>query len=142
MREYLPLLIVGTIIGIFALVFVIAYAKIRKQKDAVGFDRNMPDGEISRRLLRYARRYWKNFALVLVIMLFSISSELLSPLIVGRVHEIVKRDFEMNELLVAVIIYAAVLILSMVSTYFQAIVLQKTGQKILSSIREAVFTHI
>jgi len=142
MREYLPLLIVGAIIGLFAIIFLIAYSKVRKQKDAIGFDRHMADGEITRRLMKYAMRYWKNFVLVLVIMIFSISSELLSPLIVGRVQEIVKTEFEMKELLMAVVVYAAVLLLSMVSTYFQAIVLQKTGQKILSSLREDIFTHI
>ncbi len=142
MREYLPLLIVGAIIGLFTLVFLIAYAKVRKQKEAIGFDRHMPDGEITRRLLKYVMRYWKSLALVLVIMLFSISSELLSPLIVGQVQEIVKTDFEMRELLLAVAVYAAVLVISMASTYFQAIVLQKTGQKILSSLREDIFTHI
>ncbi|MDD6682836.1 MAG: ABC transporter ATP-binding protein [Clostridiales bacterium] len=142
MREYLPLLIVGAIIGLFAIIFLIAYSKVRKQKDAIGFDRHMADGEITRRLMKYAMRYWKSFVLVLVIMLFSISSELLSPLIVGRVQEIVKTEFEMKELLMAVVVYAAVVLLSMVSTYFQAIVLQKTGQKILSSLREDIFTHI
>ena len=74
MREYLPLLIVGAIIGLFAIIFLIAYSKVRKQKDAIGFDRHMADGEITRRLMKYAMRYWKSFVLVLVIMLFSISS--------------------------------------------------------------------
>ena len=46
-------------------VFIIAYLTIRKQKEAIGFDRNMKDSEITRRLLHYAKPYWKNFAAVL-----------------------------------------------------------------------------
>ena len=46
MREFLPLLIVGAIVGVFSIIFVIAYLRVRKQKEAIGFDRNMPDGEI------------------------------------------------------------------------------------------------
>lgn len=61
MREYLPLLIVGAVIGVFSTVFIIAYLQVRKQKEAVGFDRNMPDGEIIRRLLVYAKPYWREF---------------------------------------------------------------------------------
>ena len=43
MREYLPLLIAGAIIGAFTLAFIIAYASIKDKKTAVGFERNMPD---------------------------------------------------------------------------------------------------
>ena len=80
MREFLPLLIVGAIVGVFSIIFVIAYLRVRKQKEAIGFDRNMPDGEIVARLLQYAKPHWKSFVLVLAIMLLSISYEIISPL--------------------------------------------------------------
>ena len=142
MREYLPLLIAGAIVGVFSLAFLIAYAVIRKQKEAIGFDRHMDDKELIVRLLRYAKPHWKTFLLVLIVMLLSISYELISPYIVGEIQGMVAGKFEMSELLVAVAIYAGVLIISLVSTYFQSIVLQKLGQKILSSLRLDVFTHI
>ena len=142
MREYLPLLIIGAIIGTFATVFFIAYLKIRNQKEAIGFDRFMSDGEIIRRLGAYVKPYWKNFALVLLIMLLSISYDLLSPMIVGGIEEMVKNDFAMSELLKAVLVYAGVLLVSVTGTYFQSIILQKTGQKILSTVRQDVFSHI
>jgi ATP-binding cassette subfamily B protein len=41
-----------------------------------------------------------------------------------------------------VAVYASILAVSMVCTYIQAIVLQKTGQRILSALREDIFTHI
>ena len=59
MREYLPLLIMGAIIGSFTGIFVIAYAMVKNKKEAMGFERNMADAEIIRRLLRYAKPYWK-----------------------------------------------------------------------------------
>ena len=43
MREYLPLLIVGAIIGTFTLIFVIAYALAQNKKETMGFERNMAD---------------------------------------------------------------------------------------------------
>ena len=142
MYEFFPLLAVGAVLGVLSTIFIIAYLTIRKQKEAIGFDRNMDDREITRRLLFYAKPYWKNFALVLCVMLFSISYDIVAPILMGNIVEMIKADFAMSELLSLVIIYASILIVSLISTYVQAIVLQKTGQKIISRIREDLFTHI
>ncbi|MBD5478059.1 MAG: ABC transporter ATP-binding protein [Lachnospiraceae bacterium] len=142
MNEYLPVLIVGAIIGVFTILFLLAYGVLRKMKDNSEKERNMPDGEIVRRLMRYARPYWKNFVLVFFVMVFSIVYDLVSPLIIGRIQGLIKNDFELHRLYVMVGIYAGILVVSMVCTYLQAMILQKTGQKILSQIRLDVFTHI
>ena len=142
MREYLPLLIMGAIIGSFTGIFVIAYAMVKNKKEAMGFERNMADAEIIRRLLRYAKPYWKQFALTLVIMLFSVVYDVLSPLLVGKIVGLVQTDFQLTELFVMVAVYGSILVVSLICTYAQAMLLQKTGQKILSQIRLDVFTHI
>lgn len=142
MREYLPLLFVGAVVGVFSLIFLLAWWWDRHRKTVPDFDRHIPDGEIIRRLAKYALPYKKEFLLVLVIMLASIAYDLASPLIVGRIEELIKNRFEPSALLRWVALYAGILIVSMVCTYFQAIILQKTGQKILSALRENLFTHI
>ena len=142
MREYLPILIVGGIIGIFALLFVVAYARIKNKKEAMGFERNIPDGEIMKRLLVYAKPYWKSFLAVLFVMILSIAYDLLSPLIVGQIEEMIKADFPLKKLFTWVILYASLLVVSMVGTYAQSMILQKTGQKILSNLRQDLFQHI
>ena len=142
MREYYPLLIVGAALGILSIVFVVAYATMKNKKEAIGFDRNMKDGEIVRRLLAYAKPHWRSFVLVGVVMLTSIAYDIIAPLITGEIVRMVKADFELNRLFVLIAIYASILIVSMISSYAQAMILQKTGQKILSRIREDTFTHI
>ncbi|MBR4296298.1 MAG: ABC transporter ATP-binding protein [Clostridia bacterium] len=142
MREFYPLFIIGAIIGSFAVIFSIAFFSMKDKKSAIGFDRNMKDGEIVKRLLAYARPHIKSFAFVLFLMLFSISYEVISPLLVGNIEEMIKKDFEVSRLFILVAIYASILLVSLVCSYIQAIVLQRTGQKILSSIRENIFTHI
>ena len=142
MREYLPILIVGAIIGAFALVFVLAYAAVKNKKQAMGFDRNMPDGEIIRRLMVYAKPYWKEFLAVFLVMLVSILYDLIAPLIVGRIEEMVKADFALSRLYTMVAAYALILLVSLGCTYIQSMILQKTGQKILSALRQDIFTHI
>ncbi|MBR4852689.1 MAG: ABC transporter ATP-binding protein, partial [Clostridia bacterium] len=142
MREFYPLLVVGGVVGTFALIFVFAYAFMKNKKEAIGFDRNMKDSEIVRRLLKYARPHWAAFLLAFFIMLVSIAYDIISPIIVGNIVELVGEDFELDTLLWKVVVYASILVVSMVCTYFQAIVLQKTGQKILSTLRQDLFTHI
>ena len=142
MGEYLPILIVGAIIGVFAVIFLIAYALEKNKKETMGFDRHMADGEIIRRLMVYARPYWKQFVLVFLIMLLSIGYDLVSPLLVGHIEEIIKVEFELSYLFRMVAVYAGILIVSLICTYLQATLLQKTGQKILSAIRRDVFSHI
>jgi len=142
MREYLPVLIVGAIIGVFTVIFTVVYALEKNKKETMGFERHMSDGEIIRRLLVYAKPYWKDFALTLVIMLFSIVYDLVSPLLVGDIQALVKGNFELEQLYVRVAVYGGILLVSLVCTYLQAMILQKTGQKILSKIRLDVFTHI
>ena len=142
MAEYLPLLIIGGVIGGFTLAFVIAYLTIKSNKTMVSFERNMPDGEIAKRLLQYAKPFWKDFIAVFVIMLLSIGHNILSPLLVGHIEEIVKSKFELPYLFTLVGLYGIILLISLVCTYFQAILLQKIGQKILSKLRMDIFTHI
>ncbi|MCR5808840.1 MAG: ABC transporter ATP-binding protein/permease [Clostridiales bacterium] len=142
MREYYPLLLGGGIIGAISIVLIIAYASIKDKKQAIGFDRNMKDSEIIKRLLAYAKPYVWNFVLVGIIVLAGIAYDIISPYIVGKVTGLIKTDFELPQLYRLVAIYAGILIVSMVCTYAQAIILQKTGQRIISHMREDLFTHI
>ena len=142
MREFLPVLIIGAIIGAFSVAFLVAYAALRKQKEENDSERMMSDGELIKRLLQYAKPYWKNFVLVLLIMTVSIIYDIVAPLIIGDIEEMVKADFVLTELYKKVAVYATILVVSMLGTYFQAIILQRTGQKILSKLRMDIFNHI
>ena len=142
MREYYPLLLVGAIVGVLSIIFIIAYALIKDKKEALGFDRNIKDSVLIRRLMHYALPHWRSFLLVFVVMLFSIAYDIVSPLIVGEIERLIRTDFALSRLFAYVGVYAGILVVSLVSTYVQSIVLQKTGQKILSALRLDLFTHI
>ena len=96
MREFLPVLIVGAIIGCFSLIFSVAFALVKNKKEDMGFDRNMPDGEIVRRLAFYAKPHWKAFVLALFIMLLSVGYDIVSPLIIGHIENTIKERFELS----------------------------------------------
>lgn len=142
MREYGPLLLMGALIGLIAVCLVLAYVLVKDKKSTMGFERNMKDGEILRRLMEYAAPHKGQFLIVGFMMLFSIAYDILSPLIVGYIEELVVGDFPLASLFSWVAVYGLVLVFSMICTYFQAIILQKTGQRIISRMREDLFTHI
>ncbi len=142
MLEYYPLLVVGGIIGIISTVLIIAYATMKDKAEAIGFDRKMKDGELIRRLLAYAKPYYRNFIAVVCIMLVSIAFSIASPLMVSDIEGMLRQDFALSELYAKVAVYGGLLIISLIGTYVQAVILQKTGQKIVSNLRTDLFSHI
>ncbi len=142
MYEYLPIIIIVAIVGALTILFILADIALKRAKKDVTSERTMQDGELVRRLIQYAKPYKKEFALVFFLMVFSIIYDLVAPLIIGGVEKLVKDDFELQELYMKVGVYATILVISMLCTYVQTIVLQKVGQKILSSLRQDIFSHI
>lgn len=143
MNKYLPLLIVGAIVGAAALVLVLVYASVKNKKESMQFDRNMSDGEIFRRLFVYARPYIGNFVLVFACMIVAITYDVVAPLILADVERLIEnQSFAMSDLLLRVALYASILVVSLACGYVQLVVLQKTGQKIVSALREDAFAHI
>ena len=142
-REYLPIVIVVAIIGAFTLAFLMAWLALKKHKDETDDrERKISDKELIARLLAYAKPHWKSFVLCLLIMLFSVVYDVISPLLMGEIQNLLKGQFQLNQLFIMVGVYAGILLVSVVCTYFQAMILQKVGQKILSKIRLDTFTRI
>ena len=143
MSEFLPVIIAAAIIIVFALFFTVAYALIKNKKESLGFDRNIPDREIVARLLKYARPHLGSFILAGALMVLAIGYDIISPLLVGRIEKLLSEaGIELSRLFALVAVYAGILIVSLLSTYFQAVLLQRVGQRIVAKLREDVFVHI
>lgn len=142
-EKYYPLIIVGGVLGALSLIFIIAFALVKDKKESMGFDRHISDGEIVKRLLVYAKPYWKSFVFVLLLMVFSIAYDIISPLLIGKIQGIIKEDgFQLSYLFAMIGLYAGILLVSVVCSYFQTLILQKVGQRIISDIRVDLFEHI
>ncbi len=143
MREYLPILIVGAIIGVASAIFLTAYLLMKRKKEEGSWERTTADSQIVKRLLHYAKPYKKQFVVVFVVMLISIAYDLVAPVLVGDIEKLVmQNDFPLDALYIRVGVYASILIVSLVGMYIQTMLLQKIGQKLLSALREDVFSHI
>ena len=143
MNEFLPLIIACAVIGLFTLAFVAAYFVLKRRVKHPENERHMSDAYLIRRLLQYAKPYTGQFILVFFVMLLSIAYDVLSPMLLGKVQGLIKvENFQLSRLYAMVALYAGILIVSMVCTYFQAMILQSVGQKILTQIRLDTFTRI
>ena len=128
-REYLPIIIVVAIIGAFTIAFLMAWLALKRHKEDIYDDRErkISDGRLILRLLHYAKPHWKSFVAVFFIMLFSIVHEIVSPLLMGSLTDLVKEEFTLQQLFTLVGLYAGILIVSLICTYFQALILQRVG---------------
>ena len=86
MYEYFPILVVAGFILLISVLFIIAYAMMKNKNEAIGFDRNMKDGDIVKRLLVFAKPHIGSFLIVLFIMALTIAYDIVSPIIVGPVQ--------------------------------------------------------
>lgn len=138
-----PLYIIGAVLGTLATSFIVAFALMKDKKESIGFDRNMKDIEILKRLLKYARPYWRQFLFVILLVAFTIASDIVLPLILGDVASTLGQiGFEYKLVLRDALIYFGVLAISLACTFVMAVILQKTGQRIISTMRQQLFVHI
>ena len=144
MYEFFPLLVVGAIVAIFSTAFIITFALMKDKKEAIGFDRNMKDSEIIKRLWPYVMRRKKLFILALALVFCSTAYSIASPALLGRAISIMSDSdgFKLSTLAWLIVAQVVLLALSLVANYFQAITLQKIGQRIVSDIREDLYAHI
>ena len=106
-----PLLIIGAILGELSTIFLISYLSIKNKKEVLGFERNIKDSVIIKRLLKYAKPYYKSFIVVLLLMIFCVSSDILLPLITGSITKILGEEyFEYIDILKLVIVYILLLL--------------------------------
>lgn len=111
--------------------------------DVVETKVKITDTRLLGRLFKYASGQGWKFVLAVFLMLIAVGLDLLLPILLGRAAGILDSDrIDFNKIIIIVIIYAICLIISNIILYFQSMILQKTGQRIIYKVREDVFSHI
>lgn len=99
-------------------------------------------GSVLKRLLRYAKPYWRWMGFAFLLVLCITGLELLRPILVGyAIDEYIEtRNFQGVQNIA--LLYLVVLILSFICNFLQTWILQNTGQTIIYNIRQEVFEHV
>ncbi|NLC26547.1 MAG: ABC transporter ATP-binding protein [Fastidiosipila sp.] len=113
-----------------------------------------PDRKTLRRLYNYATPYYKQFAVIFLLIIITVGVTLAQPLLIqllidNNISVLVDPASSQAEHALAMggatqmsLIYLATVLAAFLSGYGQAYMLQKTGQKILRTIRQELYDHI
>lgn len=116
-------------------------------KDFKDNTRERSDKEVLRRLISYMKPYKKQFVFVVVLMFVGLGIQMLPPLIMGMIVNIIgSSTLTKEEQSIRIVIIAASFIVALglgnLVMYYQNVLLQKIGQKTVVELRNEVFNHI
>jgi ATP-binding cassette subfamily B multidrug efflux pump len=107
-----------------------------------------------KRLYSYALPYWKRFLLVIALILITTGVTLIQPKLIqlmidnqftvlsDQTASSVEQSLAINATIKISLVYLGTLIIAFVTSYWQACLLQATGQEILRRIRQNLYNHI
>jgi len=103
----------------------------------------LTDKKIIYRLFSYVKGHEKGFLSAIALMLVVVGLDLILPLLLGEATGILGQEvIEFKYIIFILLTYAVCLLTASIVQYYQSMILQKTGQKIIYQVREDVFTHI
>ncbi len=116
---------------------------------AKGFDEDvnkrlntMKDGDIIKRLLKYAVPFKKQFMIVFLFMLFTVAFAIFEPYLLGKSIDVIIYDYDARVLYNYLAILVSIILVGNGFNYIQTIMLNTLGQSIIYNIREEIFTHL
>ena len=103
----------------------------------------MKDKKMFKRLLSYMKPHWGSYLIAILLMGIVVLLDILNPYIVSlSLKEIGNESINFNKVIYLFIIGVILAIVGSIVQYFQTMILQHTGQKIVYKMRAEVFSHI
>ena len=91
------------------------------------------------RLFKYAKGEGLKFLIAIFLMVIAVGLDLLLPLLLGKAAGFLDDGEPFTKIVWVVVAYAICLIISNVILYFQSMILQKTGQRIIYKVEKISF---
>ena len=106
-------------------------------------DKKIPPKLMIKRLARYILPEWKSFALALILIFAAVASNVLLPLFLKEfTDKVAKTSTTLSFIIGLSIGYFSLSVVTHVMVYFDSMILQKAGQRIVYKLRMEVFEHI
>ena len=106
-------------------------------------DKKIPAKAMLKRIARYVVPEWKSFLLAFIFMLLNVGFDIILPLLVGKFTDYVADiNMPLSYILGLSFGWLGLSIISQVFIYFESMILQKAGQRIVYKLRMEVFEHI
>lgn len=106
-------------------------------------DRPIPSRELLSRALRYMKPEWRRFLLAAVLIVFNVGLDIVLPLLVSRVTDLLTGGaFSLVHLFALAGSYCVICLLNQGFLYLESMILQKAGQSAIFRLRLEIFEHI
>ena len=106
-------------------------------------DQHIPTKTMIKRLWQYIRPEWKAFLLAFIIILINVGLDVILPLFIREFTDAIAKFYTPLAYIIGLSVgYFALSFVSQILIYFESMILQKTGQKIVYNLRMKVFEHI
>lgn len=100
------------------------------------------DSRLMKRLLKFARKYWRYFLLAVIFLFASTLVELARPVLMGiTIDDFIKKS-DVHSLNRMGIYFVILVLAGFLFNLFQIYVLSYTGQSIIYNIRQILFSHL
>lgn len=106
-------------------------------------DHKIKSSVMMKRLLSYIRPEWKSFLFSFVLIILNVGFDVITPLFIKEFTNVIAdTDITLAYIMGLSIGYFLVSFISQVLIYFESMLLQKAGQRIVYKLRMEVFEHI
>ena len=116
---------------------------MEKELEKLMGDKKIPLTTLFKRTFHYVKPELPRFLFALFLILINVGIDVVLPLIISKITTNLKSDYlDLILILVLVIGYFLLSLINQVFLYFESMILQKAGQKIIYNLRMEVFEHI
>ena len=106
-------------------------------------DKKLPRIVIFKRTMKYLKSEWWSFLLAGLLIIINVALDIIFPLFMRDLtNNLQSSDISMKIILMIALGYVGLGIISQVFAYFEAMILQRAGQRVVYSLRMEVFEHI
>ena len=106
-------------------------------------DKKIPMKIMIKRLMRYILPEWKSFLLAFFLIILNVGVEVILPLFLKEFTDaIADYNTALSFIVCLSLGYLGICVINQVFIYFESMILQKTGQRIVYKLRMEVFEHI
>ena len=114
-----------------------------EKEENILLDKHLPTFSMIKRSFGYIKPEMKTFILTFVFIIFNVVLSVALPLFIGEITKNLKSDqINLEYIIFLVIVYFILNFLNQIFLYFETMILQKAGQRIIYKLRMEVYEHV
>ena len=114
-----------------------------EKEENILLDKHLPTFSMIKRSFGYIKPEMKTFILTFVFIIFNVVLSVALPLFIGEITKNLKSDqINLEYIIFLVIVYFILNFLNQIFLYFETMILQKAGQRIIYNLRMEVYEHV